>query len=159
MSLVNIGNNMPEFKSESMLNAKRVYENTFGSMPEEKRRILTQMCSAFQCAGSAYEKVLEADEAKRIIDCGVTAAQYLTHYNIVATMLGSLGQDEVLAKMQSSSDWLIAKGWYGLPTPKDKEGNIKKKTAVEVHADMKRFLEIYQRYFVALKEEADKQRR
>ena len=63
-----------------------------------------------------------------------------------AELDGKSDDKEVCSAIDKTSKWLVDKGWYGLPTPYDKEGVQHFKTAWGVVTDMRQFNEIMQRY-------------
>ena len=52
--------------------------------------------------------------------------------------------------MDKTSEWLVEKGWYGLPKPINENGVRIIKTAAGIHADMKSYYESYNRLMFRL---------
>ena len=107
------------------------------------------MCQFFYNAANAYATFYakwDMDDKARIFGVGGSAYLVMIHYENIKTLLGKSDDKEVCMAIDKTSEWLIAKGWYGLPTPYDNEGVKHFKTAFGVVTDMRQFNEVMQRY-------------
>ena len=148
--IANIGDTIDFGKmGKTMTEAAQKYNAVFGNIAPDKRLVIEQMCQFFYNAANAYATFYakwDMDDKARIFGVGGSAYLVMIHYENIKKLLGKSDEKEVCTAIDKTSEWLIAKGWYGLPTPYDNEGVKHFKTAFGVVTDMRQFNEIMQRY-------------
>lgn len=101
--------------------------------------------SAFSFAQLAYNAEcggtrIDGDGAARGF-----AVQYVANFDHIAKdLLGGVDERTAIAKLQVVSDWLVAKGWFGVPKYAFGTSGAKAlppKSAAAMHTDMLRFAE------------------
>ena len=150
MGVKHIGQ-MFSFKREdlgpTMRSAYDAYHRVFDKIPEDKMLVIRQMLMAFVAASEAYQSLFKYSgdmrtDTQRICEVAGGASRWLIHIaNIRQIAKG--GNDVVLPMMDKTSEWLIERGWYGLPKPINENGIRIIKTAAGINDDMVSYYDAY----------------
>lgn len=149
---------MFSFKREdlgpTMRSAYDAYHRVFDKIPEDKMLVIRQMLMAFVAASEAYQSLFKYSgdmrtDTQRICEVAGGASRWLIHMaNIRQIAKG--GNDVVLPMMDKTSEWLIERGWYGLPKPINENGIRIIKTAAGINDDMVSYYDAYNKLMFRL---------
>lgn len=125
----------------------KAYHAIFDGLDANRRLAINQMCSLFEIASVAYKSIagigIYYSEVGGVCEAGACAEQYMIHYGILRELYGNCSDDDMIKRIDATSEWLKNKDWYGIPDPVDREGVKHMKTAAGMHDDMKKFISAY----------------
>lgn len=125
--------------TESIGAAAEAYHRIFDGLPPDKDRAVRMMMAACANAREAYRLYLESDGAEPSVSDQISAGNFaflfLDGIASIRVILGKRTDEDAVATLQASSEWLKDKGWHGILD--FRVGNrILYKTATETHSDM-----------------------